>query len=193
VLVAKVSIYRVTCHASNGGRFNSLSRDNDDPGRQRQEPKKLRHRKDIYQRIFISYPISKNLQQRKFPILFWSRIFWGYNILFLGISKYRIHILSYILFSTFSARDFGFQRQDFSFSTAVSAISSVIWHFLAALLIDQGFNSIRLTVEDLCAAVLPGLAFCCLRLSAKLRASGIGMTIFPTHLPTHPPICNINF
>jgi hypothetical protein len=52
------------------------------------------------------------------------------------ISKYHIHILSYILFSTFSA-------QDFSFSTAVPAISAVICHFLAVLLIDQGFNSIR--------------------------------------------------
>jgi hypothetical protein len=27
----------------------------------------------------------------------------GYNILFLGISKYHIHILSFILFSAFSA------------------------------------------------------------------------------------------
>jgi hypothetical protein len=65
--------------------------------------------------------------KRIFPILFWSRIFWGYNILFLGISKYHIHILSYILFSAFSARDFGFQRQDFSFSTAVSAISAMVY------------------------------------------------------------------
>jgi hypothetical protein len=61
----------------------------------------------------------------------------------------------------FSGRDFGFQRHNISFSTAVSAISVVICHFLAALLIDQGFNSIRYKVEDLCAAVLPGLAFCC--------------------------------
>jgi hypothetical protein len=94
--------------------------------------------KDIY---ILSY-IQKS-PKRNFSILFWSRIFWGYNILFLGISKYHIHILSYILFSTFSARDFGFQRQDFSFSTAVSAISAVICHFLAARLIDQGFNLIR--------------------------------------------------
>jgi hypothetical protein len=94
--------------------------------------------KDIY---ILSY-IQKS-PKRIFPILFWSRIFLGYNILLLGISKYHIHILSYILFSMFSARDSGFQRQDFSFSTAVSAISAVICHFLAVLLIDQGFNSIR--------------------------------------------------
>jgi hypothetical protein len=101
--------------------------------------------KDIY---ILSY-IQKS-PKRIFSILFGSRIFLGYNILFLGISKYHIrlftrgpHILSYILFSTFSARDFGFQRQYFSFSTAVYAISAVICYFLAALLIDQGFNSIR--------------------------------------------------
>jgi hypothetical protein len=49
--------------------------------------------KDIY---ILSY-IRKS-PKRIFLILFWSRIFWGYNILFLGISKYHIHILSYILF-----------------------------------------------------------------------------------------------
>jgi hypothetical protein len=65
------------------------------------------------------------------------------DIYFLGISKYHIHILSYILFLAFSARDFGFQRQYFSFCTAISAISAVICHFLTALLIDQGFNSIQ--------------------------------------------------
>jgi hypothetical protein len=46
-------------------------------------------------------------------------------------------------FSAFSARDFGFQRQDFSFSTAVSAISAVICNFLAALLIDQGYDHVQ--------------------------------------------------
>jgi hypothetical protein len=90
------------------------------------------------------YPILyPKISKKDISVLFWSRIFWGYNILFLRISKYHIHILSYFLFSAFSARDFGFQRQDFSFSTAVSAISAVICHFLAALLIDQGFNSIQ--------------------------------------------------
>jgi hypothetical protein len=98
-------------------------------------------------RIYIKgylYPILYPKISKKdiCPFLSWSRIFLGYTILFLGISKYHIHILSYIFFSTFSARDFGFQSQDFSFSTAVSAISAVICHFLAALLIDQSFNSI---------------------------------------------------
>jgi hypothetical protein len=36
-----------------------------------------------------------------------------------------------------------FSAPDFSFSTAVSAVSAVICHFLAVLLIDQGFYSIR--------------------------------------------------
>jgi hypothetical protein len=50
-------------------------------------------------------------------------------------------------------------------------------HFLAALLIDQGFNSIREKVEDLCAAVLPGLAFCCsetVTMLAKILTKDIG-------------------
>jgi hypothetical protein len=36
-----------------------------------------------------------------------------------------------------------YQRQDFSFSTAFSAISAVICHFLAVQLLDLGFNSIQ--------------------------------------------------
>jgi hypothetical protein len=68
--------------------------------------KKSRHRKDICisKDIYILSYIQIS-PKRIFPILFWSRIFWGYNILFLGISKYHIHILSYILFSTFSDQD----------------------------------------------------------------------------------------
>jgi hypothetical protein len=80
--------------------------------------------------MFILSYIQKS-PKRIFPIFFWSRIF-------LCISKYHIHILSYILFSAFSARDFGFQRQYFSFSTAVSAISTVICHFLAGRPLEIG-------------------------------------------------------
>jgi hypothetical protein len=98
----------------------------------------IRHRKDIYQRIFISYPISKNLQKGYFLSFFGAGCFES----ILGISKYHIHILSYILFSTFSARDIGFKRPYFSFSTAISSISAMSCHFLAVQLIDQGFNSI---------------------------------------------------
>jgi hypothetical protein len=78
----------------------------------------------------------------------------------------------------FSARDFGFQRQDLSFSSAVSAISAVICHFLTALLIDQGFNSIQYKVE--CAAVQPGLAFCCsetVTMLANFLTKDIGYSI----------------
>jgi glucan phosphoethanolaminetransferase (alkaline phosphatase superfamily) len=42
--------------------------------------------KDIY---ILSY-IQKSAK-RIFPILFWCRIFWGYNIQILAISKYNIH------------------------------------------------------------------------------------------------------
>jgi hypothetical protein len=74
----------------------------------------IRHRKDIRISKDISYPISKNLQKGYFLSFFGAGYFEDIisDILFLGISKYHIHILSYILFSTFSARDFGFQRQD---------------------------------------------------------------------------------
>jgi hypothetical protein len=50
--------------------------------------------KDIY---ILSY--IKKSTKRIFPILFWSRIFRGYNILILGISKYHIHILSFFQLS----------------------------------------------------------------------------------------------
>jgi hypothetical protein len=46
--------------------------------------------KDIYPLIYISL----NRQKRVYPITFWRRIFWGYNILILGVSKF----ISYILF-----------------------------------------------------------------------------------------------
>jgi hypothetical protein len=48
--------------------------------------------KDIYPIL-----ISPNRQKRIFPITVWRRIFWGYNILILGVSKF----ISYILFWRF--------------------------------------------------------------------------------------------
>jgi hypothetical protein len=55
----------------------------------------IRHRAG---RIYIKgylYPILyPKIGKRIFPILFWSRIFWGYNVLILVISKYYIHIPS---------------------------------------------------------------------------------------------------
>jgi hypothetical protein len=45
--------------------------------------------KDIYPIL-----ISQSRQKRIFPITFWRKIFWGYNILILGVSKF----ISYILF-----------------------------------------------------------------------------------------------
>jgi hypothetical protein len=78
----------------------------------------------------MSYPfLEQDILRIQYPIFRDFKISYPYPILY--------------PFSAFSAQDFGFQRQDFSFSTAVSAISAVICHFLAALLIDQGFNSIR--------------------------------------------------
>jgi hypothetical protein len=91
--------------------------------------------KDIY---ILSY-IQKSAK-RIFSILFWSGIFWGYNFLILGISKYHIHILSYILFSTFSARDLPFPC-------------------CTTALIDQGFKI--WSSKKLTTPVLPGLAFHC--------------------------------
>jgi hypothetical protein len=36
----------------------------------------------------ISYPYIPKSPKRIFPITFWRRIFWGYNILILGVSKF---------------------------------------------------------------------------------------------------------
>jgi hypothetical protein len=48
----------------------------------------------IYIKGYISYPYVPKSPKRIFPITFWRRIFWGYNILILGVSKF----ISYILF-----------------------------------------------------------------------------------------------
>jgi hypothetical protein len=50
-----------------------------------------RHRKDIYQKIFISYPISKNLQKGYFLSFFGAGYFEdNIHILFLGLDMDRI-------------------------------------------------------------------------------------------------------
>jgi hypothetical protein len=55
-----------------------------------------RHWKDIYQRIFISYILSKNRSKGYYHIplsFFWVGYVEGYNILFLGIYKFLYPIL----------------------------------------------------------------------------------------------------
>jgi hypothetical protein len=59
---------------------------------------KIRHWKDIYQRIFISHILSKN-REKGIPLsFFWVGYVEGYNILILGIYKFLYPILSSILF-----------------------------------------------------------------------------------------------
>jgi hypothetical protein len=59
---------------------------------------KIRHWKDIYQRIFISHILSRNRDKGYSPIIFWVWYVEGYKIIIFGIYKFLYPILSYILF-----------------------------------------------------------------------------------------------
>jgi hypothetical protein len=51
---------------------------------------KYRPPKGYISNDIISYPYIPMSSKRIFPITFWKRIFWGYNILILGVSKFYI-------------------------------------------------------------------------------------------------------